>query len=205
MFELIEIISKWALSIIDQNGYFGIFILSVLESAAIPIPSEVVVPFSGFLAEQGRFNLLLVGLVATAANLAGGAALYFVSLKGGRRFLEKYGKYVLISNNEIVRADQIFADYGSKIIFFGRLFPVIRTYISIPAGISRMSFLKFSLYTFVGSLPWNFALALVGFKAGENWDVLSVYFHRFDFVIIGLVLFVIVWYIFRHLKKANYE
>ncbi|TSC90675.1 MAG: hypothetical protein G01um10142_329 [Parcubacteria group bacterium Gr01-1014_2] len=203
MFELIESISRWALNVINQSGYFGIFILSVLESAAIPIPSEVVVPFSGFLAQQSRFSFYLVVIVATIANTVGAFVLYLISLKGGRWILEKYGKYVLISSHELDLADRAFFKYGSKIVFIGRILPVVRTFISIPAGLARMNFSKFILYTALGSLPWNFILALIGFKAGENWNVLSLYFRKFDFVIIGIGLGLVVWYIYSHLKQKG--
>ena len=206
MFELIEGISRWALNVINQSGYFGIFILSALESAAIPIPSEIVVPFSGFLAEQGRFSFWLVVAVATIANAVGSLFLYLVSLKGGRWILERYGKYILISSHELNLADKIFFKYGGKIVFIGRILPVVRTFISIPAGVARMNFPKFISYTIFGSLPWNFILALVGFKAGENWDILSPYFRKFDFVIIGAVVIGIFWYIYnRKHRSSNYE
>jgi len=191
------------LSIINQSGYFGIFILSALESAAIPIPSEVIIPFSGFLAEQGRFSFWLVVAVATIANTVGSIFLYLISLKGGRWILEKYGKYILISSHELDFADDIFSKYGSKIVFIGRILPIARTFISIPAGVTRMNFSKFVSYTVLGSLPWNFILALIGFKAGENWDILSPYFRKFDFVIIGGVAIGIIWYIYSHLKRRS--
>ncbi|OHB17678.1 MAG: alkaline phosphatase [Parcubacteria group bacterium RIFCSPLOWO2_01_FULL_40_65] len=203
MFELVESVSRWALSIINQSGYFGIFILSALESAAIPIPSEVIIPFSGFLAEQGRFSFWLVVAVATIANTVGSIFLYLISLKGGRWILEKYGKYILISSHELDFADDIFSKYGSKIVFIGRILPIARTFISIPAGVTRMNFSKFVSYTVLGSLPWNFILALIGFKAGENWDILSPYFRKFDFVIIGGVAIGIIWYIYSHLKRRS--
>lgn len=203
MFELIEIISSWALRIIDETGYTGIFILSVLESAAVPIPSEVVVPFSGFLAAQGRFILWLVIILVSLANLVGSIGIYWLARTLGRSALEKFGKYIFISRHELDKADVLFQKHGSKFVFVGRLLPVVRTFISVPAGVAKMNFWKFSFYTFFGSLPWNFALALVGFKAGEKWDFISPYFHKFDFVIIGLVLAMIIWYIYRHFKKKH--
>ena len=175
----------------------------MLESAAIPIPSEIVLPFSGFLAIQGKFNFWIVVLVATFANLIGSIILYWISYFGGRRLIESYGKYILVSAHEIRHADELFAKHGSLVIFIGRILPVIRTFISIPAGVAKMNFGKFMGYTFLGSLPWNFALALIGFKAGENWDILSPYFHKFDFVIIGVLMGGIVWYILRHFRKKH--
>ena len=203
MFEIIEAVSKWALSVIDQSGYFGIFVLSVLESAAVPIPSEIVVPFSGFLAAQGRFAFWVLVTLVSLANLVGGIGIYWISRLLGRTLLERFGKYILISRHELDEAERLFQKHGFKFVFIGRLLPVIRTFISIPAGIAKMNFLKFSFYTYFGSLPWNFALALVGFKAGENWDVLLPYFRKFDFVIIGIGIVLAGWYIYRHIKNRH--
>jgi len=203
MFEVIEVISRLAFAVIDQSGYLGIFILSALESAAIPIPSEIVVPFSGFLAAEGRFVFWGVVILASVANLAGGIGLYWLSRILGYPFLEKFGRYILISRHDLDKAEILFRRHGSKFIFAGRLLPVIRTFVSIPAGVAKMNFFKFSFYTFFGSLPWNFALALVGFKAGENWDILLPYFRQFDFVIMGLIFAAAVWYLYRHLRKPH--
>lgn len=203
IFRVIEIISAWALKVIDQTGYLGIFLLSMVESAGIPIPSEIVVPFSGFLAQQGRFNFWLLVLVVSLANLIGSVVIYWISRSGGRWLLEKFGKYFLISQHELNHVDQLFFRHGVKFVFWGRLLPVIRTFVSIPAGVAKMSFWKFSFYTLLGSLPWNFALALIGFKAGENWDMLHSFFRKFDFVIIGIIIVAIAWYIYRHIKKKH--
>jgi len=201
MDKLIENIINWILNFIDQFGYSGIFLLSVLESAAIPIPSEIVVPFSGFLASENRFNLNFVIILTSLANLGGGITLYFISSNKGRPFLEKFGKYVLISKEEILRAQNLFQKYGEKIIFIGRMLPIVRTFISIPAGISKMNFTKFSLYTFFGSLPWNFALAIIGFKIGKNWQIILPYFKKFEFVIIFLIALGIFLHFYFHIKK----
>ena len=158
-------------------------------------------PFSGFLAEQGRFDFWPVIFAATFANLTGSIILYWISYSGGRRLIERYGKYILISKHEINHADKLFARHGSLVIFIGRILPVIRTFVSIPAGVAKMNFRKFAIYTFFGSLPWNFSLALVGFKAGEKWDILNPYFHKLDFAIMAVVLISIVWYILRHIRK----
>ena len=203
MFELIEIVSIWALAVIDQSGYFGIFILSLLESAAVPIPSEVVVPFSGFLAAQGRFVLWFLVILISLANLLGGILIYWASRLWGRPVLEKFGKYILISKHELDEAERLFLKHGSKFVFIGRILPVVRTFISIPAGVAKMNFWKFSFYTYFGSLPWNFALALIGFKAGENWDILLPYFRKFDFVIIGIGIFLVGLYIYWHIKGSH--
>jgi membrane protein DedA with SNARE-associated domain len=200
---LLALLSQFALSVIEQTGYFGIFILSFLESAAIPIPSEVVVPFSGFLASQGTFSLWGVILVATAANLAGSIVLYWIGKSGGRWILERYGKYVLVSHHELEMGDRWFKKYGMKAIFFGRMLPVVRTFISLPAGITGINFMKFCIYTFIGALPWNGALAYLGLKAGENWMSIYESLHEFNYLVAGGVLALVVWYLFRHSKKRH--
>lgn len=201
MIELISYISEWALEVIERTGYAGIFLLSALESAAIPIPSEVVIPFSGFLAVSGRFNIWLLILAATAANLAGSIILFWIGKSGGRWILEHYGKYLLIHKHDLDKGDEWFAKHGSKAVFWSRMLPVVRTFISLPAGVSKMNFLKFCILTFLGSLPWNASLALIGYKAGENWSILHDYFRKADILIVILLTVLVVWYIWRHLKN----
>ena len=201
MVELVSYISEWALEIIGRTGYAGIFLLSALESCAIPIPSEVVVPFSGFLAVSGRFNLWLVILAATLANLTGSIILFWIGRSGGRWFLERYGKYVLIHKHDMEKGDKWFSRYGTKAIFWGRMLPVVRTFISLPAGVAEMNFYRFSLYTFLGSLPWNATLAIIGYKTGENWRVLEDYFRKLDIFIVVLIVVLVIWYVRRHLKN----
>lgn len=203
MFELVSYISNWALEIINTTGYVGVFVLSALESAAIPIPSEIVVPFSGFLAVSGKFSILGVVLVATFANLAGSIVLFLIGRSGGRWILEHYGKYVLIHKKDLDAADRWFLKHGVATVFWGRMLPVVRTFISLPAGIANMSLARFSLFTLLGALPWNLALALVGLKAGENWDLLHGYFRKADIFIVILVTAGVLWYIFRHLKSKK--
>src|SRR3989344_728811 len=203
MVELISYISGWALEIIERTGYVGVFILSTLESAAIPIPSEVVVPFSGFLAVSGIFNLWLIIIVATIANLVGSMILFWIGKSGGRWTLERYGKYVLIHKHDMERGDQWFAKHGNKAVFWSRMLPVVRTFISLPAGVSEMKFSKFCLLTFLGSLPWNASLTLVGYKAGENWNVLHDYFRKADIFIVILIMVLVVYYVLRHKKAAR--
>src|SRR3989344_156314 len=198
MSEILGYLSSFALSVIDKTGYAGVFILSLLESAGIPIPSEVVVPFSGFLAVSGRFSFWFIVFVTTLGNFAGAIILYFIAKSGGRWILEKYGRYIFIHKRDLDLGDEWFSKHGVRAVFFGRLMPVVRTFISIPAGVCKMNFYRFSLYTLLGSLPWNFALALVGYKAGKNWDLLHRYFQKFDIVIIAVIVTIVVWYIVRH-------
>lgn len=198
---LTEFLSNLVLSVIGATGYAGVFILSALESAGIPIPSEIVLPFSGFLVVSGQFNFWAVVLLATLANFVGSVVLYWIGSSGGRWILERYGKYVLIQKHDIEIGEAWFFKHGTKAVFFGRLMPVIRTFISLPAGVARMNFKKFSLYTLTGALPWNWALVYLGIKTGEHWDGLHKYFYIFDILIVIAVVILIGWYIVK--KKSN--
>lgn len=201
MFEaIIEPVGKWIIEVISNVGYLGIVLTMGIESACIPLPSEIIMPFSGYLASIGRFNLYLVSVAGAFGCLVGSILAYFVGIWGGRAFILKYGKYVLISHKDLQTAERWFGRYGDLTIFFSRLMPVIRTFISLPAGISKMNFSKFVIYTFLGSLPWCFALAYVGKILGENWQSIRVYFHNADIFIIILILLGIGFFIYRHLK-----
>ncbi len=203
MTQLLSYISSLALAIIDKTGYTGVFILSALESAAIPIPSEVVVPFSGFLAVSGRFSFWAVVIITTSANLAGSLVLFFISKSGGRWFLEHYGKYILIHKDDLERGDSWFQKYGTKAVFWGRLLPGVRTFISLGAGVARMNLFRFVIFTFLGAFPWNFALALVGYKAGKNWNILHEYFRKIDAFVVLLMGMAVTWYIWRHFRNRS--
>lgn len=199
--DILAIISSWALAIIDKSGYLGVFFLSMIESAGIPVPSEVVLPFSGFLAQSGRFTLAGVVILATIANYVGSAILFWIGWSGGRWLVESYGKYFLISRHDLEVGDRWFARHGNKVAFWGRLLPIIRTFVSLPAGVARMDFRKFSFYTLLGALPWNFALGYIGFKAGEHWDVLKIYFHKADWIIGFILVVLLIRYIYKKYAK----
>ncbi len=164
MISIIGSISDFAISLITQFGYWGVFIGMTLESACIPLPSEIIMPFSGFVVWQGTTNMTLIGvtIVGAVANVFGALIAYTVGAKGGRPLLEKYGKYILITHNQLERADKWFDKYGYEAVLISRFLPIIRTFISLPAGISHMDIKKFVIYTFIGSLPWVFALAYLG-------------------------------------------
>ncbi len=203
MTSLLSYISAIALEIIDKTGYTGVFILSALESAAIPIPSEVVVPFSGFLAVSGRFSFWGVVLITTTANLAGSLVLFFISRSEGRWILERYGKYVLIHKDDLERGERWFLKYGTRAVFWGRILPGIRSFISLGAGVAKMDVVRFSVFTFLGALPWNFGLALVGYKAGKNWNILHQYFRKIDIFVVVLMAAVAGWYVWRHINNKK--
>jgi membrane protein DedA with SNARE-associated domain len=192
-----QALSNFALSLIHALGYVGVFILSMVESAGIPIPSEVVLPFSGFLVVSGSFHFWPVVLIATAANYIGSVVLYGIGRSGGRWILERYGKYVLIRKHDIEAGDRWFTRHGVSAVFWGRLIPVVRTFISLPAGVNRMNFKKFSFFTVLGALPWNFTLVYLGVKTGQHWDSLHKYFHLIDIGLVVLIVLGIAWFIYK--------
>ncbi len=200
---IISALTSFIINTISSLGYFGVGALMAIESACIPLPSEIIMPFAGFLVAQGKFTLLGVTLAGALGCVVGSVAAYAVGALGGRAFIEKYGKYILISRHDMAIADDFFNKYGSAAIFFSRLLPVIRTFISLPAGIAKMNFSKFVVYSFLGSVPWSFGLAYLGKKLGDHWDTLGVYFHKFDFVIAAIILIGVVWYVRRHLKQIQ--
>ncbi len=201
MFEsIIEPVGKWIIETISSLGYSGIILTMGIESACIPLPSEIIMPFSGYLVFAGRFNLFWVSVAGALGCVFGSLAAYWAGIILGRPFIEKYGKYILISHRDLDTADRWFKRYGDWAIFFSRLLPVIRTFISLPAGIARMNFPKFILYTFLGSLPWCFALAFVGKILGENWQNIRTYFRGADIIIVIVIILGIAFFIYRHLN-----
>lgn len=184
-------------------GYSGIAIMMAIESACIPLPSEIIMPFAGYLASKGEFTLWWASFAGAVGCVIGSVLAYWIGYYGGRKMVEKYGKYIFMSHHDLDIADKFFNKYGSAAIFTSRLLPVIRTFISLPAGIARMDFKKFVIYTFLGSLPWCYALAWIGKKLGDNWDTLGVYFHKFDLVIGIILLAGLVWFIKRHFSNLK--
>jgi membrane protein DedA with SNARE-associated domain len=186
---------------ISSLGYAGIVVLMAIESACIPLPSEIIMPFSGYLVATGRFELVWVATAGALGCNLGSTVAYWVGSYGGRRFIEKWGAYILMSRRDLELADRFFARYGSATVFISRLLPVIRTFIALPAGIARMPQAKFQIYTFLGSWPWCFALAYIGMKLGEHWEsdpTLRDFLHRFDAVIVGAIALGFGWYVWRH-------
>lgn len=203
---IIGILSAFIVGTISAFGYAGIVLLMAIESACIPLPSEIIMPFSGYLVYTGRFNLWAVGLAGAAGCVLGSLVAYWVGISGGRPLIQKYGRYLLISHHDLDLADRWFSKYGEVIVFASRLLPVIRTFIAFPAGVARMNLKRFVIYTFAGSLPWCLGLAYAGQKLGEQWDkneTLKSWFHRFDFVIGIVGVIAVSWWIWRHLKHAR--
>jgi len=185
--KILTILSAFIIATISATGYGGVVLMMAIESACIPLPSEVIMPFAGYLVSTGRFSLQAVAIAGAVGCLVGSYVAYFAGVHGGRPFLERYGRYVLIPQHELETGDRFFARWGSAAVFFSRLLPVVRTFIALPAGIARMDLWRFSIYTLIGSYPWCLVLAYAGMKLGQHWRDLAPYFHRFD-TAIGVVL-----------------
>ena len=201
--KFITLLATWIISVISTMGYGGIVLLMAIESACIPLPSEIIMPFSGYLVFKGEMVLWAVALSGAVGCVVGSIPAYYLGMYGGRPLVEKYGKWVLISHHDLALADRAFAKYGEIIIFIGRMLPAVRTFIAFPAGIARMHMGRCIAYTFVGSLIWCWVLAYAGMKLGEHWDGLKVYFHQFHNVIAVAAVIFVVWYVRRHLKAIR--
>ncbi|HEY2540316.1 MAG TPA: DedA family protein [Stellaceae bacterium] len=199
-------LAGFIIATISGGGYLGMAALMAIESACIPLPSEIIMPFSGYLASTGRFDLVLVATAGAVGCNIGSTAAYALGRWGGRPIVERWGPYMLISRRDLATADRFFSGYGGIAVLVARLLPVIRTFISLPAGIARLPQLKFQLYTFIGSWPWCFALAYAGYKLGQKWDTdprLHTLFQRFNWVVLLIVLLGVGWYVWRHLRHQR--
>jgi membrane protein DedA with SNARE-associated domain len=200
---IITEVSRFVVSMISTFGYTGIFLTMAIESACIPLPSEIIMPFSGYLVTTGQFTMLGVTLAGAIGNVAGSLVAYYAGVWGGRPFFERYGPYMLVSVRDIEMADRWFAKYGEAAVFFGRMLPIVRTFISLPAGIAGVNIYRFILFTFLGALPWCYLLAYVGVKMGEHWEQLRDYFRQFDIVIgVGLAL-AIGYFVWSHWPRRQ--
>lgn len=185
-------------SVIGVTGYAGITLLMAIESACIPLPSELIMPFAGYLVYEGSMNLYWAATAGALGCNLGSLVAYEIGRYGGRPLVERYGRWILMGKRELQWADRFFSRWGEAAVLVGRLLPVIRTFIALPAGVARMPRGKFHFYTFIGSWPWCFGLAYLGMKLGENWRSLGKYFHQFDAVIGALLLAGIVWFLWSH-------
>jgi len=200
---ILEALASFIIFVISMMGLPGIVLLMAIESACIPLPSEVIMPFSGYLVFLGKYSLWSVGLAGAIGCVVGSVPAYYLGMYGGRPLIEKYGKYLLMSRHDLDMADRWFQRHGEATVFFARLLPVIRTFIAFPAGVARMEMKRFLAYTFAGSLPWCLGLAYIGMVMGGRWPVLREYFHKFDLLIGAAIVAGIVWYIRRHLKHRE--
>ncbi len=209
MFEkILGVLATFTIWVISSGGYVGIAILMAIESACIPLPSEIIMPFAGYLVSTGRFDLYLAATAGAIGCNLGSIIAYEIGKRGGRPVAERWGRYLLIGPGELDAADRFFARWGSIAVLIGRLLPVIRSFIAFPAGVARMRLVPFHVYTFLGSWPWCFGLAWVGMKLGSKWDSdprVKAAFHRADLaigiVLIALVAFYI-WHRVRGLKRT---
>ncbi len=203
---LVAPVAAWIVGVISAAGYLGIAGLMALESACIPLPSEIIMPFAGYLASTGRFSLVMAATAGALGCNAGSTVAYAVGARGGRPLVERWGRYLLLSPGDLDRADRFFHRFGGPAVLIGRLLPVVRTFIALPAGIARMPQAQFQIYTFVGSWPWCYALAYAGFLLGERWDSdprLRAAMHRFDLAIVGLLALGLGWIVWRHVRSRQ--
>lgn len=198
---MVEAIVKFVTDGIAALGYTGVAWMMAVESACIPLPSEIIMPFAGFLVYEGKLNLHLVALAGAFGNLLGSMAAYAAGYYGGRPFIKRYGCYILIKQHELEMADRFFHRWGQWAILLGRNLPIIRTYISLPAGISRMRFAPFCALSFIGSIPWCYLLTYAGVKLGENWHGISKYTHLLDFIVAAVILALIGRWLWQRFGK----
>ncbi len=204
--QVISVLAAWIVAVISAAGYLGVVALMAIESACIPLPSEVIMPFAGYLVSVGQFSLVGAATAGALGCNLGSTIAYYVAAKGGRPAFERWGSYVLMGPAELDRADRFFARYGAATVFIGRLLPVIRTFIAFPAGLARMPMMKFQIYTFLGSWPWCFGLAYIGLLLGNRWNSdprLRTFFHDFDGVIAGLILIAVAWFVWSRWRHAS--
>lgn len=200
MTELLEGVFRVITNAIAAMGYWGIGIAMAIESANIPLPSEVILPYGGYLVSTGRLEFYRAVLAGTIGGTIGSALSFYLGLWGGRPFLVKYGRYFGFSIKHLELADRWFERYGEATVFFTRLMPIVRTFISLPAGIAGMNFKKFLVYTFLGSLPWSLLLTYIGLKLGQNWKDIEPWFRRLD-IVVALGIAVVIFYLWR--KRRN--
>jgi membrane protein DedA with SNARE-associated domain len=202
--KIIAFLVEFVTRVISAGGYAGIVALMGIESACIPLPSEIIMPFAGYLVYLKQFNLFWAATAGAVGCNAGSVIAYWIGAKGGRPLVERYGKWVLMSHHDLDRMTDYFEKYGSITVLLGRLLPVVRTFIAFPAGIAKMPQLRFHIYTFAGSWPWCFALAYVGMRLGEAWHTdprFHEWFHRFHLVVEIALLAGIVWFVWTHITR----
>jgi len=204
--KVIEALAVFTTGVISAMGYGGVVLLMGIESACIPLPSEIIMPFAGYLVYQGQFTLQGAAIAGAIGCVVGSIPAYYLGMYGGRPVIERYGRYVLLSHKELDFADRLFQRHGHWVVLAARLLPVIRTFIAFPAGVARMPMGKFIAYTLLGSYPWCLGLAWVGAKLGEKWHTdprLAAAFHRFDLVIGLALVATAAWFVWHKLREAR--
>ncbi|MBA3880322.1 MAG: alkaline phosphatase [Sphingobium sp.] len=204
--KILAVLAGFTIWVISSGGYVGIAVLMAIESACIPLPSEIIMPFAGYLVYKGQMNLYLAATAGAIGCNLGSIVAYEVGKRGGRPLLLRYGKWVLIGEGEIEAADRFFARFGNMAVLIGRLLPAIRSFIAFPAGVARMPLVPFHIYTFVGSWPWCFGLAWLGMVLGEKWDSdprVKAAFHSADALIGVLLVAAVAWFVWHRLRGAK--
>jgi membrane protein DedA with SNARE-associated domain len=199
--KILAALAHFIIAVISKSGYAGIALLMGIESACIPLPSEIIMPFAGYLVHAGQLKLFWVATAGAIGCNLGSVIAYWIGAYGGRPMVEKFGRYVLLNEHDLDRVTHYFEKYGGITVFFGRLLPVVRTFIALPAGIAKMPQLRFHLYTFIGSWPWCYVLAYVGMRLGEHWDSdprFKAIFHRFHLGVELLLVAAIAWFVWSH-------
>ena len=202
--KILALLAHFIIGVISTSGYAGVTLLMAIESACIPLPSEIIMPFAGYLVHTGRLSLIGVSIAGALGCNLGSVLAYWIGAAGGRPFIARYGRFVLLDHHDLERAERFFARYGGIAVFLGRLLPIVRTFIALPAGIARMSQVRFHVYTFLGSLPWCFVLAYVGMKLGQAWDTdprFKATFHQYHLIMEVLILAGVIWFVWSHWKN----
>jgi membrane protein DedA with SNARE-associated domain len=188
------------------TAYTVVFLLMALQSACIPIPSEVIMPFAGYKLGHGWMDLVILATVASLASNLGSIPAYYLGARGGRPMVERYGRFILLNRHDLDLADRFFAKFGSIAVLIGRMLPIVRTFIAFPAGIAKMNKVRFHIYTFIGSWPWCFVLAYIGMKLGDHWDSdprFKAVFHRFQLGVELVIVVGFVWFVWTHWKNRT--
>jgi membrane protein DedA with SNARE-associated domain len=200
---LTELIIHYSTAVISALGYFGVFLGMTLESMIAPVPSEAVLPFAGFLIESGRFTLFGVIFWGTLGSFVGSGLSYAMGRYGGVPFVRTFGKYLLLNEEHLAQSERFFSRYGQHVIFFARFVPVVRHFISIPAGAAKMNFALFSVYTVIGAGLWNAFLTIVGMKLGERWDEVKQYSGWLDYVMVLFIVIAFGYFFYHQLSKKR--
>ncbi len=203
---MIGLLAAWITAAISAGGYGGVAAMMMIESACIPLPSEIIMPFAGYLVSTGRFSLPMVALAGAIGCNLGSTVAYWVGASGGRRFVDRYGRWVLLDHGDLDVAERFFDRFGAPAVLIGRLLPVVRTFIALPAGMGRMRQLQFQLYTFAGSLLWCYALAAIGDQLGRHWESdprLRAVMQQLHLVVAAILLAAIVWFLWHKLRRRR--
>lgn len=201
--QVLGTIAAFCISIISSIGYLGVFLLMVFESMILPVPSELVMPFAGFLIASGEMKFLWIVVFATLGSLVGSLISYYIGKYGGNRFVKRHGKYFLLDQEHLMNTEKWFSKKGELTIFIGRFIPIVRHVISIPAGIGKMNLKKFMLYTVLGAGIWNAFLTYIGFVLGNNWESISQYSDYVSFGVLGIIIIIVGYFIIKQIKKRR--